>query len=82
MQMGVHQRPVVVGSFGSEIRSDSIAIGPAVNLAARIESVCESGDVYVSGELCDYLPESMSEQAGIFELKGISGETRLYRLLS
>ena len=81
MRIGIHHGPTVVGNFGSQKRSDYTAIGPTVNMASRIESACEPGHAYVSGEICDYLPEEMVQQAGTFELKGVSGEISLYRLV-
>ena len=49
-------------------------------MASRIESACRPGEAYVSGEICDYLPENMVEVAGTFELKGVPGQVTLYRL--
>jgi len=81
MRIGIHQGPLVVGTFGCPERSDYTSIGPTVNIASRIESACEPGEVFISGELCDFLPEEMTEMAGMFELKGLTGEQYLYRLI-
>ena len=80
MRIGLHHGQAVVGNFGNVKRSDYTAIGPTVNMASRIESACEPGRVYISGEVADYLEEDMFEKAGDFELKGIKGEVALYKI--
>ena len=66
----------------SDKRSDYTAIGPTVNLAARIESAGEPGHVFLSSELSELLPKDVARDAGSFELKGIEGERRLYKLVT
>ena len=80
MRIGVHQGPMVVGSFGSASRSDYTAIGANVNFAARIEPVCIPGEVFVSEEIAQRLGPALVESAGTFELKGFDEPPPLYRL--
>ena len=81
LRIGVHHGPVVVGIFGSDKSSQYTTIGPTVNLAVRIESACAPGQCFVSGEVCDLLPEGYAELPGEFELKGVDGTRNLFRLL-
>ena len=72
----------IVGNFGSNKRSDYTAIGPTVNLAARIESAREAGHVFLSSDLSKLLPKDVATNAGSFELKAIEGFPRLYKLVT
>ena len=81
MRIGIHHGPSVVGPSGRRSARIIPRSAPTVNLASRIESVCVPGQVFVSGELCDFLPENAAEEAGEFDLKGIAGEVTLYRVV-
>ena len=82
MRIGVHQGEAVVGNFGSEQRSDYTAIGPSVNFAARIESACTPGEVFVSEAVRALLGDDRLNEAGAFDLKGIEGTKTLFSVRS
>jgi class 3 adenylate cyclase len=80
VRVGIHQGEAVVGNFGAEQRADYTCIGPTVNIAARIESSCQPGEVYVSQSVRDQLNQDATREVGSFELKGISAPLTLYQL--
>ena len=48
MRVGLNTGEVIVGKIGDDLRMDYTAQGPTVNLAARMEHICEPGRVYLT----------------------------------
>jgi GAF domain-containing protein/class 3 adenylate cyclase/FixJ family two-component response regulator len=68
---GIHQGTAVVGMFGSIQRADYTAIGPSVNIAARLQAAAVPGTILVSAAVADYLQEEEITKGSPLELKGI-----------
>lgn len=68
---GIHQGTAVVGMFGGKERSDYTAIGPSVNIAARLQEVAEPNTILVSAAVADYLDEDEITKFKPLQLKGI-----------
>jgi class 3 adenylate cyclase len=80
MRIGIDTGPVVVGSFGSEHRSDFTAMGMHVNLAHQIMERCRPGEIYVTGSVARHMPAS-TEPCGAFQLKGFQSRTACFRIV-
>ncbi|MBW4540278.1 MAG: response regulator [Myxacorys chilensis ATA2-1-KO14] len=68
---GIHQGTAVVGMFGGEERSDYTAIGPSVNIAARLQEAAQPGAILVSAAVADYLDEDIMTKESPLKLKGV-----------
>lgn len=68
---GIHQGTAVVGMFGSSERADYTAIGPSVNIAARLQQAAAPAQILVSAVVADYLEEDEITKCSSLELKGI-----------
>ncbi|MBD2343648.1 response regulator [Anabaena subtropica] len=68
---GIHQGTAVVGMFGSAERADYTAIGPSVNIAARLQSAAVPGTILVSAAVADYLQDEEITKGSPLKLKGI-----------
>lgn len=72
-RIGINTGEVIVSIFGSALRSDFTAIGPAVNLAARLEAACRPGGILIGEATAKLLgDEFVLEKTEALRLKGIS----------
>ena len=69
--MALHQGEVLYGNVGSAARLDFTAIGPAVNLTARLETLARDlgRDLVVSATFATHCPEAVAS-LGTFQLRG------------
>lgn len=77
--IAMHVGEVIYGNVGGQKRLDFTVIGPAVNLASRIEALTRDlkCPVLVSADIAA-LPAGEFENLGVFSLKGVSGEQLVY----
>ncbi|WP_395687288.1 adenylate/guanylate cyclase domain-containing protein [Aestuariivirga sp.] len=82
-RIGINTGCCTVGNFGSSTRMDYTAIGGAMNLAARIQSLAETDEILVSHTtwalVHDRIPLIEREPA---ILKGFTTPERLYRVVA
>ncbi len=77
---GIHQGTAVVGMFGSAERADYTAIGPAVNIAARLQEAADPDSVLVSAAVADYMEDDEIVKYGSLQLKGIDETVLAFEL--
>ena len=82
IRVGLHTGSVVVGNVGSSRHHESLALGDAPNLAARIQEWAPANGVVVSRET-HHLVERffVSSELGAFVPKGFTDPVTLFRVL-
>lgn len=82
--IGIHCGPAVVGPVGTSNRIDYTAIGPTINLAARLQSLTKDKrvDILISSELYAEVASSvLVSDLGTTKIQGIDKHVDIYRLL-
>lgn len=80
---GLHTGECLVGNVGTDIRDQFTALGPDVNLAARIEARSGKGQILVSSTTHARLSGKFNfkDSDVISDIKNIPGDYKLYELL-
>ncbi len=81
LAIGIHSGEAVVGNIGSETRMEYTAIGDAVNVAARLESMARSQQILVSLATRDAAGEDFEYvDAGSHHLAGKEAPVQLFEV--
>ena len=79
--VGLHAGEVVVGNIGSENRAKYGIIGSAVNLASRIQTQAQGGEVVISPSIYRHVhPDLVVKREFETQLKGIQEPITLYAI--
>jgi class 3 adenylate cyclase len=83
MRMGINTGLVVVGAIGKDLRMDYTAVGDTTNLAARLLSIAQPGQVVVSRRT-QHLREGFFgfDDLGDFQVKGKAEPVHAYALVN
>lgn len=83
-RVGLHTGKASVGNFGSRDRFDYTAMGPAVNLASRLEGLNKylGTDILVSDDVLEQIHNSLVTRAlGHFRFKGLDRVIKVHELI-
>jgi len=72
-------------NLGDVVEEKDRIYGDGVNIAARLESICEGGGVCISGTAFEHVEKKLDleyEDLGHYEVKNIEKPIRVYRVLS
>lgn len=82
IRMGINTGYCTVGNFGTESRMDYTIIGKEVNLASRLESNAEAGEILISDETYNLVKDKiMCRLKGKIEMKGFSEPVATYQVI-
>ena len=82
IRMGLNTGYCTVGNFGADTRMDYTIIGRDVNLASRLESAAESGEILISHETYSLVKDViMCRDKGQITVKGFTRPVQIYQVV-
>ncbi len=80
-RIGINTGLCTVGNFGSDERMDYTIIGGGVNLAARLESACDPGEILISYETYAHVRDLIAcEERAPIKAKGFAAPVSTYKV--
>jgi class 3 adenylate cyclase len=81
IRMGLNTGYCTVGNFGAETRMDYTIIGREVNLASRLESAADTGEILISHETYSLVKDVvMCRDKGQIAVKGFTRPVQIYQV--
>jgi adenylate cyclase len=81
--IGLNTGEAVAAHFGGRRRRQYDVVGDTVNVGARLCSIAGRGEIILSDQVLSRIPDPpLVEPVGPVELKGVSRELRLWRLVT
>ncbi|HXG26952.1 MAG TPA: adenylate/guanylate cyclase domain-containing protein [Candidatus Binatia bacterium] len=82
IRAGINSGPVMVGNVGSDLRYEYTALGDAVNVAARMQTAAQPGQVLITEMTRRLTGDTFDlEDLGEIDLKGKSEPIHAYRVI-
>ncbi len=82
IRMGINTGFCTVGSFGTSHYMDYTVLGTHVNLASRLESAADAGEILVSHDTWSLIKDAiMCRDKGEIPIKGFSQPVRVYQVV-
>lgn len=82
IRMGLSTGYCTVGNFGANTRMDYTIIGREVNLASRLESAADSGEILISHQTWSLVKDRvMCRDKGEISVKGFSRPVQVYQVI-
>ena len=82
VRVGIHTGQVVVGELGSGSRQETLAVGAATNVAARVQGEATAGAVLISSVTLRLVRGIFAiDDLGPRDLKGLASPVDLYRVI-
>ena len=82
IRCGINSGMANVGNYGSEGFMEFSAIGLNVNLASRLEQICEPGQIYISHATWALVKDEIPcQEVGTFEVKGFHYPIKVYKVV-
>ncbi len=82
MRMGISTGFCTVGNFGTETRLDYTLLGSEVNLASRLETTAQAGEILISQSTHELIKDViMCEDRGTVEVKGFKTPIKAFSVV-